>query len=263
LDQRTEEHEQVIRNLKAQYDARIQRFEKEINEHASEKSELMQRFNQMQRQIGAGQSSKPATSTMEKGTTDASSRTANVKPMAGPSQQSATVQPWRGSGPSGETPLASIRPISVQNSRTAAVMPTTNVQSIQGSTSSASVTALVPPQQQVHTTASQPGEVMSSSPTSSHTDYMPATSSAAVVVAITPMGSSQNAAESSSQGQELDLVPPTDSSIQVVTGGQPVAQAVALVSPRVETQQSQIQQNLDNQAPSTSGSSLVRITSSV
>lgn len=272
LDQRTEEHEQVIRNLKAQFESRIQRLEKEINEHASEKSDLMQRFNQLQRQMGAGQSSKPATSTMEKGSTDASSRTANVKPMAGPSQQSATVQPWRGS--SGETPLASIRPISLQNSRTAAVLPTTNTSNLQGSTSGsststsstnpgpscASVTALVPPQQQVHTTASQPGEAISSSPTSSHTDYMPATSSAAVVVAaITPMGSSQNAAESSSQGQELEQAPATESSIQVVTGGQPIAQTVALVSPRVETQQSQIQQNLDNQAPSTSGTSLVNL----
>lgn len=267
LDQRTEEHEQMIRNIKAQYDARVQRLEKEINEHASEKSDLMQRFNQLQRQLGAGQSSKPATSTMEKGTTDASARTANVKPMAGPSQQSATVQPWRGGSSTGETPLASIRPISVQNSRTAAVMPTTNVTNLQGATSAnttstsssagpscASVTALVPPQQQVHTTGSQPGEAMSSSPTSSHTDYMPATSSATVVVAaIPPMGSSQNAAESSSQSQEVDQAPPTESSIQVVTGGQPIAQAVALVSPRVETQQPQSQLSVvDTQAPSTS-----------
>lgn len=265
LDQRTEEHEQIIRNIKAQYEARVQRLEKEINEHASEKSDLMQRFNQLQRQLGAGQSSKPATSTMEKGTTDASARTANVKPMAGPSQQSATVQPWRGSSSTGETPLASIRPISVQNSRTAAVMPTTNTTNLQGATSAnttstsssagpscASVTALVPPQQQVHTTGSQPGEVMSSSPTSSHTDYMPATSSATVVVAaIPPMGSSQ--AESSSQSLEVDQTPPTESSIQVVTGGQPIAQAVALVSPRVETQQPQSQLSVvDTQAPSTS-----------
>lgn len=276
LDQRTEEHEQVIRNIKAQYEARIQRMEKEINEHAVEKSDLMQRFNQLQRQLGASQSSKPATSTMEKGSTDASSRTANVKPMAGPSQQSATVQPWRGSGSTGETPLASIRPISVQNSRTAAVMPTTNVTNLQSSSGSststssssagpscASVTALVPPQQQVHTTGSQPGEVMSSSPTSSHTDYMPATSSATssvVVAAITPMGSNQNAAESSSQSQEVDQIPPTESSsIQVVTGGQPIAQAVALVSPRIETQQPQSQQSIETQAPSTSGGSSVSV----
>lgn len=251
-DQRNEDHEQVVRNLKAQFEARIQRLEKEVNEHAAEKSDWMQRLNQLR----AGQSSKPASSTMEKGTTDASSRTANVKPMAGPSQQSATVQPWRGgSGASSETPLASIRPISMQSSRTAAVMPTTNTSNLQassGSSSTPSATALVPPQQQVHTTASQPGEAISSSPTSSHTDYMPATSSATIVVAaIPPMSSSQ--AESSSQVQEIDQAPPTESSIQVVTAGPQITQTVALVSPRVEPQQlPQSLQNLDNQAPSTS-----------
>jgi nucleoprotein TPR len=256
-EQRNDEHEQVVRNLKAQYEARIQRFEKEISDATNEKNEMLQRLNQY-RQIGPNQTSKPASSTMEKITTDASSRTANVKPMAGPSQQSATVQPWRGNN-SGDTPLASIRPISVQNTRTAAVMPTTNTQGSSQSTTtsssnagtSSSVTALVPPQQ-VHTTGSQPGEAMSSSPTSSHTDYMPATSSATVVVAtIPPMGS--NAAESSSQSQEVDQNIAGESSIQIVTGGQQIQQAVALVSPRVENQQAQNSQNFDNQTPSTSG----------
>lgn len=259
-EQRNEEHEQVIRNLKAQFEARIQRLEKEISDSSNEKNEMMQRLNQLHRQIGANQTSKPATSTMEKISTDASTRTANVKPMAGPSQQSATVQPWRGTS-SGDTPLASIRPISVQNTRTAAVMPNTQGSSQSSSTSSSSnagtsssVTALVPPQQ-VHTTGSQPGEAMSSSPTSSHTDYMPATSSATVVVAaIPPMGSS-NAAESSSQSQEIDQNISGESSIQIVTGGQQMQQAVALVSPRIENQQAQNLQNFDNQTPSTSGTS--------
>lgn len=260
-EQSNNEHEQVMRNLKVQYEARITRLEKEISDAANEKNDLHQRLNQMHRQIGSNQTSKPATSTMEKITTDASTRTANVKPMAGPSQQSATVQPWRGTN-SGDTPLASIRPISVQNSRTAAVLPTTNIQGSSQSTStssssnagtSSSVTALVPPQQ-VHTTGSQPGEAMSSSPTSSHTDYMPATSSATVVVAaITPMGS--NAAESSSQSQEIDQNIGGESSIQIVTGGQQIQQAVALVSPRIENQQAQNLQNFDNQTPSTSGTS--------
>jgi hypothetical protein len=71
-----------------------------------------------------------------------------------------------------------------------------------------------------------------------------------VVAAIPPMGSSQ--AESSSQVQEIDQAPAGESSIQVVTAGQQVTQAVALVSPRVEPQQPQSQQNLDNPAPSTS-----------
>lgn len=110
--------------------------------------------------------------------------------MAGPSNQSATVTPRRG----GDTPLASIRPMSVQNSRTAAVLPTsqtTNVASIHGSSSTSSgsaVTALVPPQQVHSASGGMAGEVMST--TSSHTDYMPATSSAAsiVVAAVSPMG---------------------------------------------------------------------------
>lgn len=110
--------------------------------------------------------------------------------MAGPSNQSATVTPRRG----GDTPLASIRPMSVQNSRTAAVLPTsqtTNVASIHGSSTTSScstVTALVPPQQVHSASGGMAGEVMST--TSSHTDYMPATSSAAsiVVAAVSPMG---------------------------------------------------------------------------
>lgn len=200
-DNRSDEHDQIMRSLKAQYETRIQRLEKDNADLVNEKSEFMQRLNQLHyRQMGSNQmSSKPSTSTMEKISSDAATRTANVKPqmmVAGPSQQqSATVQPWRSgvstNTSSGETPLASIRPISVQNSRTAAVMPTTNVSNAGSSSTSAqgssSVTALVSPQQ-VHTTASnQPSEAMSSSPTSSHTDYMPATSSATVVVAaVTP-----------------------------------------------------------------------------
>lgn len=112
--------------------------------------------------------------------------------MAGPSNQSATVTPRRGV----DTPLASIRPMSVQNSRTAAVLPTSqtaNVASIHGSSSNSSgsaVTALVPPQQVHSASGGMAGEVMST--TSSHTDYMPATSSAAsiVVAAVSPMGKS-------------------------------------------------------------------------
>ena len=286
-EQSREESEMLVSGLKSQYETRINRLEKEVTDQVAEKAEAIQklqrenenltmRVNQLHRQMGSQQSAKPASSTMEKSPSDAS-RTANVKPMAGPSQQSATVQPWRGSNNSGDTPLASIRPISVQNSRTAAVMPTSqtaNVVSVQGlsgtstsTTSSSSscsagpscaTTALVPPHQQVHTTASQPGEALSSSPTSSHTDYMPATSSATVVVAaIPPMGSSSNAAEISSQSPEVEVV--SNDSIQVITGGQPLQQAVALVSPRVESAPQQLavqsqQQNEQNQAPSTSAS---------
>lgn len=129
--------------------------------------------------------------------------------MAGPSNQSATVTPRRGVDP----PLASIRPMSVQNthvSRTAAVLPTsqtTNVASIHGSSSNSSgsaVTALVPPQQVHSASGGMAGEVMST--TSSHTDYMPATSSAAsiVVAAVSPMG--KNSAQTFSYRNTLFIV---------------------------------------------------------
>lgn len=233
-------------NQKVQSEGRITRLEKELADLDRENREtiarltreneaLQARLSQLHRQLGLQQANKPATSSSvsEKSTSDAA-RTANVKPMAGPNtQQSAAVTPRR----SVDTPLASIRPMSVQNSRTAAVLPTSqtpNVASIHGSSSSssslsapsastASVTALVTPQQ-VHTTGMQ-GEVMST--TSSHTDYMPATSSAAsvVVAAVTPMssGSQENI-------QEAESVEDTSSSSSAQVLVQP--QTVAMVSPR-------------------------------
>ncbi|XP_055705206.1 nucleoprotein TPR isoform X3 [Phlebotomus papatasi] len=262
-------HDLVIAELKSQYESRLARLEKDLGD-AKENQEtilrlqrdneaLVVRVNQLHRQLQMPQGAKPSTSssTTEKNISECP-RTANVKPMAGPSHQSATVTPWRG----GETPLASIRPMSVQN-RTAAVLPT-NVATVQGSSSS--VTALVPPQQQVHTTGNNSGEAMSSSPTSSHTDYMPATSSATVVVAaVPPMGTASTPAESS---QEAESVPTgnngessfssTSTSQLVVSGGQQ-QQAVALVSPRVEGGSSQNviapQAIEQSQTPSTSGTS--------
>ncbi|XP_058823922.1 nucleoprotein TPR-like isoform X2 [Topomyia yanbarensis] len=291
--------------LKSQFEGRISRLTKENADQDKEKTDAITRLtreneqlnirmNQLTRQLGLQQVSKPSTSasgSSEKGSTE-SPRTANVKPIPGPSaQQSATVTPRRGS----ETPLASIRPMSVQaSSRTAAVLPTSqtsnNVAIVQGSsssssssntgTSSSSVTALVPPQQQVHTTggSNNSNESMSSSPTSSHTDYMPATSSANVAVAaVPPMGTastSSSTAESSSQ-QENESIPAQQAnepgpSQMHVSAGQP-SQAVALVSPHIEgTPQTgnvvaqvaqsspQIQQPVQEQqnpAPSTSGSS--------
>lgn len=250
-EQNRSEHDLFVTGLKSQYEVRINRVEKEmVDQDASNKETIARltrenetlnlRVNQLHRQLQQ-QGSKPSTSSgaIEKSPSDAA-RTANVKPMAGPSgQQSATVPPRRG----GDTPLASIRPMSVQNnSRTAAVLPTSqtsNVAAVQGSASSgssSSVTALVPPQQQVHTTGqsssttSSSAEAMSSSPTSSHTDYMPATSSA-VVAAVPPMGSttvteSSQEAESATAGTESS---PT--SAQAQAAGQ---QAVALVLPRIE-----------------------------
>lgn len=132
-------------NAKFQNDSRISRLEKDLADQDKENKEiiarltrenesLQNRLNQLHRQFGLQQGTKPTTSSgsMEKSPSDAS-RTANVKPMSGPStQQSATVTPRRG----GDTPLASIRPMSVQNTRTAAVLPTTNIASIHGGSSS-------------------------------------------------------------------------------------------------------------------------------
>lgn len=183
--------------------------------------------------------------------------TANVKPMAGPStQQSATVTPRRG----GDTPLASIQPMSVQadmqinrrlhqsgedvNRRlhqsgesNAVTQHTVPYRSVAANVATAATqhtvpyrstpavaTALVPPQQ-VHTTGVTGGEVMST--TSSHTDYMPATSSAAavVIVAVPPMGS--GSAENIQEAESVEDSS-SSSSTQVVVQ----QQTVALVSPR-------------------------------
>ncbi|XP_055916183.1 nucleoprotein TPR isoform X2 [Eupeodes corollae] len=265
LKQSTEDHDTILAGIKTQYDEKLSRLEKDLLEQTAgnkeaiarltrENESLLVRISQLNRQLGLQQSAKPSTSSSaisDKGCiSESSPRTANVKPMSGSSsQQSATVTPWRG----GDTPLASIRPISVQNSRTAAILPTSQNSTIsvgQGS-ASGSNTALVPPQQQVHTTGSNV-ESMSSSPTSSHTDYMPSTSTAAVAVAaVPPMGAS--AAECSQEAESVPLQ--TNDSQVMVSGGQ--QQVVALVSPRVEGSQNapvaiQSQQEPNNQ-PSTSG----------
>ncbi|KAH8316278.1 hypothetical protein KR067_004193 [Drosophila pandora] len=293
--------ESTFASTKSSYDETIARLEKELQENIAankdinqrltrENESLHMRINQLTRQLGSQQSTKPSTSSVaEKGNiSESSPRTANVKPMSGSAtvQQSATVTPWRG----GETPLASIRPISVQNSRTAAILPTsqqpsaassastssssssssstsTTSAAASGGSSAVAQTALVPPQQQVHTTGSAALESMaSSSPTSSHTDYMPSTSSAAVAVAaIPPMGAS-SAAESSQEAESIQH--PQQNDAQLFVGGAQ-QQVVALVSPRVEGSSSSSSstsapnatvpsiQDAGNQSqqPSTSGSS--------
>ncbi|XP_067629851.1 nucleoprotein TPR isoform X2 [Eurosta solidaginis] len=284
--QSSENADSTINNIKTQYEETLARLEKELLEQSNQNKEtiarltrenesLLMRINQLNRQLGLQQSAKPSTSSVaitDKGCiSESSPRTANVKPMSGSTtvQQSATVTPWRGS----ETPLASIRPISVQNSRTAAILPTSQQPAPGGSstststsssstttvsTGSSSNTALVPPQQQVHTTGSSSIETMSSSPTSSHTDYMPSTSSSAsvAVAAIPPMGST-SAAESSQEAESIQQ-PQQNESQLLVGGGQ--QQVVALVSPRVEgstqnvpSPNIQLQQDPGNQQPSTSG----------
>uniref|UniRef100_A0A182NZD0 Nucleoprotein TPR n=1 Tax=Anopheles epiroticus TaxID=199890 RepID=A0A182NZD0_9DIPT len=343
LDQMREETDM----LKAQYEGRMTRCEKEsadadreskdaISRLTRENEQLTIRLNQLNRQLGLQQAvAKPTTSAVGAGVSDKpaseSPRTANVKPMAGPSQQqSATVTPRRVS----ETPLASIRPMAV-GSRTAAVLPTsqsnsTNVAIVQGSSASTTpaqgvgvsggsvasnsniaastaassgastagsslvagssgaggptgavsgtpstsglTTALVPPQQQqVHSATATSSSSSStntiglndsiSSPTSSHTDYMPATSSASVAVAaVPPMGTaSTSTAESSSSSSSststhvesenaAQMSRPDDQAQQQLQQQQVQQAAVAMVMPHVEGSVGQ-QQALQQQSP--------------
>ncbi|EFN88236.1 Nucleoprotein TPR [Harpegnathos saltator] len=136
------EHDNRLTALKSQMDSRISRLEHEKAEIQAEKEALLQRVTQLQRQL-SGVSGVSATTEPP---------TANIKPMSARA----------------ETPLASIRPMSVVQSRTAAVLPTT-----------ASAPVMVAPhqmqqqqqqQQVVHTTET-------SSPTSSLTDFQPASTS--------------------------------------------------------------------------------------
>lgn len=281
-------------NNKFQNESRINRLEKDMADQDKENKEtiarltrdneaLQGRVQQLQRSLGMQQGTKPTTSSgsIEKSPSDAA-RTANVKPMSGPStQQSAAVTPRRG----GDTPLASIRPMSVQNSRTAAVLPTsqtTNVAAVQGSSSSSSTSssaagttlALVPPQQQVHTTGAAAGEVMSTT-SSAHCDYMPATSSAAsvAVAAVPPMANfdGNNLDRQNFDGQEAESV--EDSSSSSTVASQQIHshqdhQAVAMVSPRqhesVQPTTGAPQQAIDQlQAASTSASSSTSASQSV
>lgn len=208
-----EKIEQLEREKEEVLADRQQEKEKLTNEIET----LMQRVNQLQRQLGLQQGSKPSTSsgTTEKLATEPP--TANIKPMAGHSTntqtQSVPIQPWRSVG---EPPLASIRPMSAQL-RTVAVLPTSQSPSA----------VMVPPQQQVHTTGSSTMEAaLSSSPTSSHTDYVAATSSASSAM----LGPRQQVAvppTQSSQDTEDD-----ENNIQMQSA--PQQQAVALVLPRVE-----------------------------
>ncbi|XP_044766896.1 nucleoprotein TPR isoform X2 [Coccinella septempunctata] len=207
----------------AKIEALLKEKDEMMAEHLQEKEKmnaemdvLTQKLTQLQRQLGLQQGSKPSTSsgTAEKSTTEPP--TANIKPMAGHSTntqtQSVPIQPWRNAG---ETPLASIRPMSAQL-RTVAVLPTSQSPSA----------VMVPPQQQVHTTGSSNSiEALSSSPTSSHTDYVPATSSASSAM----LGPRQAAVPPSQSSQDAE---DEDSGVQVHTA--PQQQAVALVLPRVE-----------------------------
>ncbi|XP_034946959.1 nucleoprotein TPR [Chelonus insularis] len=224
------EYDARLAVIKSQMEGRISRLEHERAEINAEKETLLQRVNQLQRQLTAGISAVNVTEPP----------TANIKPMSARA----------------ETPLASIRPMSVVvQSRTAAVLPTT-----------ANNPVLVAPQQQqqvVHTTET-------SSPTSSHTDYQPASTSSSVSqpvasnlrqLAVQPQLSesaestqreeSENAenltnqqqSQQPTQQQQPCQIQQSQSQAQSPQDQQQAPQTVALVSPRVEQQQQQQQQS--------------------
>ncbi|CAH1399174.1 unnamed protein product [Nezara viridula] len=205
----------------------IAQLEKDKEEEVAEKERLQrelevmnQRLAIMQRQLDKQQGTKPSANTSEKGTSDPP--TANIKPMSGQStsgvkqpqaQHAATVTPWR------ETPFASIRPMSPQT-RTVVVLPSQT-------TSTSNQPVLVAPQQQVvHTSSTCEG--LSSSPTSSHTDYMPATSSAVhnIHPATVILGQHMEAETASEDSPSQHSVQPTQNTV-----------SIALVLPQPTTQQ--------------------------
>ncbi|XP_074025813.1 nuclear basket protein megator isoform X2 [Leptinotarsa decemlineata] len=204
-----------IANLERERDEISEERQAEKDKFASELESLNQRVSQLQRQLGLQQGSKPSTSSTSSEKSSTERPTADIKPMAGHSTntqtQSVPIQPWRSGG---EPPLASIRPMSAQL-RTVAVLPTSQSPSA----------VMVPPQQQVHTTGSSTIESLSSSPTSSHTDYVPATSSASSAM----LGPRQVAVPPTQSSQDTE---DDETSMQVQAA--PQTQAVALVLPRVE-----------------------------
>ncbi|XP_011695258.1 PREDICTED: nucleoprotein TPR-like [Wasmannia auropunctata] len=211
------EHDARLVALKSQMEGRLSRLEHEKSEIQAEKEALLQRVAQLQRQL-SGVSGVSATTEPP---------TANIKPMSART----------------ETPLASIRPMSVVvQSRTAAVLPTT-----------AGAPVMVAPhqmqqqQQVVHTTET-------SSPTSSLTDFQPASTStssqSAQTSGLRQLVVQPQLSESAESTQREDPES-AESALNLQPQQQPCQQqqqqqqqTVALVSPRVEQQQQQQQQQI-------------------
>ncbi|XP_011168945.1 nucleoprotein TPR [Solenopsis invicta] len=211
-DQGDAEHDTRLLALKSQMEGRISRLEHEKSEIQAEKEALLQRVSQLQRQL-SGVSGVSATTEPP---------TANIKPMSARA----------------ETPLASIRPMSVVvQSRTAAVLPTT-----------AGAPVMVAPhqmqqQQVVHTTET-------SSPTSSLTDFQPASTSTSsqsaqtsslrqLVVQPQLSESAESTQREDPESAEPLNLQPQQQQCQQQQQQQQQQQTVALVSPRVEQQQQQ------------------------
>lgn len=206
IESNTNEYEARLAALKSQMEVRISRLEHERSDLQAEKESLLQRATQLQRQL-AGQVNPNS------GSSDPP--TANIKPMSART----------------ETPLASIRPMSVVvQSRTAAVLPTTAGTPLVLSSQQSS-------QQLVHTTET-------SSPTSSHIDYQPASTSRQHL--IQPQ---INESAESTLREETEV----EQQQQQQAGLQ---QTVALVSPRIEQQQQQSLPSDHQTVPSSSTQSV-------
>lgn len=126
--------------------------------------------------------------------------------------------------------------------RTLAVLPTSQTSSNQAPSSQSTPVVVLPQQQLVHTTGTS-GEAMSSSPTSSHTDYMPATSSATPtrqVVVAPPLSVGPHTGSDAQSTQEMEAEA-NENEIQQQTSQQPLAQqqmqTVAMVMPRERAEQ--------------------------
>ncbi|XP_015171242.1 PREDICTED: nucleoprotein TPR-like [Polistes dominula] len=232
-DSDTSEHDARLAALKSQMEGRISRLEHEKTEIQAEKEALLQRITQLQRQLtgvsGVSPPSEPPT--------------ANIKPMSARA----------------ETPLASIRPMSVVvQSRTAAVLPTT-----------ATAPVMVAPHQQqqpqqqiVHTTET-------SSPTSSLTDFQPASTSSSsqttpgtlrqlVVQPQLSESAESTQREDAESGETLNVQQQQCQQQQQ----QQQQQTVALVSPRVEQQQQQQQAVASDQQQTVASSSTQSVSTS-
>lgn len=206
------EHDARLAAIKSQMEGRISRLEHEKTEVHAEKEALLQRVTQLQRQLSSGVGGVSATTEPP---------TANIKPMSARS----------------ETPLASIRPMTVvTQTRTAAVLPTT-----------AAAPVMVAPQQQQQSQQQAVHTTETSSPTSSHTDYQPASTSSSSQtnsgnlrqLAVQPQLS--ESAESTQREDSENAEPLNVQQPQSQQPNQQQQQTVALVSPRVEQQQQQQQ----------------------
>ncbi|XP_063697306.1 nucleoprotein TPR [Culicoides brevitarsis] len=169
-----------------------------IAQKTKENEELTAKVNQLTRQI-ALQSVKPmpASTSIEKSSIEPV-RTANVRPITPTTQHSTSVTMWRGN----ETPLASIKPMTVQGGRNAAILG-----------SNQTLGTLI--------------ETAASSTYSDSVANSQCGTSTTMVATVPPLGSNVEQPHENSGENYME-----SNSFQ---GGSIISQTVALVSPRVET----------------------------